>query len=192
MRCGWFSWSRFGNLEHSRRSMRVELFDDRMRLSHRQEVFVNLKQTARSRQGGRVGSGLSRCRWLKREQNWMRNCFTRTTVGGRDVRQEFAQWIPSALEHPQIRVVSSDWSDDQVRQEVNGGTASDGGIGSLFSCYSWCLLRFSVHGVGAEHVETVVGQACERVRLHSNRLRFPRKACCNQEWWQSGEGPSDT
>ena len=31
-----------------------------------------------------------------------------TSVGDRGVRKECAQWIPSALKHPQTRVVSSD------------------------------------------------------------------------------------
>ena len=46
----------------------------------------------------------------------MRNCSTRTSVGDRGVRKECAQWISSALKHPQIRGVSYDLTIKSVKK----------------------------------------------------------------------------
>ena len=47
-------------------------------------------------------------------------------------------------------------------QRIDDWTVCVSGTGHLFSCYSWCLLRF-FFSVDVERVETVVGRTCERV-----------------------------
>ena len=47
-----------------------------------------------------------------KERKLNAHCSARTSVGDRGVRKECAQWIPSALKHPQIRGVSSYKVDD--------------------------------------------------------------------------------
>ena len=53
----------------------------------------------------------------------MRNCFARTSVGDREM---------------------CSWGSECKPQEIGGRTANDGGVGSLLSRYSRCLLRLSL------------------------------------------------
>ena len=108
----------------------------------------------------------------------MRDHLREFSFADRDAQRNVKR-IPTAPTH---RHILFEFTNKSAKKLIVEPPATSG-IWSLVQLLSMTSLTLFCSLHGAERIETVVGQACQCIGLHSNCLRLTREACFDQERW---------